>query len=89
MLRGNNSDLLQFGWGDLALGTYLLDINVDSAARTAAWSYMLGGGGLETLTPQQGHLLYPFISQGINISIWPPNDGGIHVWNSTELTQVA
>ena len=88
-LSGNNQDSIQFSLSGLAQGTFLFDVSVDSAASTAAWSYYpdIGAGG--TLTPQQGHLLYPFISQGINISIWPPNDGGFHVWNSTELTQVA
>ena len=91
MLWGTNIDNLQFWFDGLAQGTYLVDISVDSVAYTAAWTYTVAGnGGSETLTPQEGHLLYPFIGAGtFNIGIWPPNDGGIHVWNSTELTQVA
>jgi hypothetical protein len=89
MLRGNNQDNLTFMFCGLTQGTYLLDISVDSAARTAAWVYSPADGPDGTLTPQQGHLLYPFISAGLEIQIWPPNDGGFHYRNSTELTQVA
>jgi hypothetical protein len=87
---GNAIDYLGFVFQGITQGTYLLDISVDYPSWTVAWNYILADGAIATLTPQQGHLLYPFIGAGLEFAIWPANqDMQMHSWNSTELTQVA
>jgi hypothetical protein len=78
--------------------TYLLDIQV-SEPYPSDWQWINGVGGSAnspgqggTLTPQQGHLLYPFIAgpNDLTITLWPSVvDNQYHNFCSAELTQVA
>jgi hypothetical protein len=88
VLLGNGSDNLAFMLYTDEQATYLLDLTVDLAPAMGDWQYFVGNGG-GSLTPQQGHLLYPFIAKA---SIWivfcPAADGLAHQWMGAELTKV-
>jgi hypothetical protein len=102
-LLGNGQDYICLFFALVASATYLLDVSVDSDPSMGNWDWNLGAAGSAswgqggTLTPQQGHLLYPFIAgnpanafNALTISLWPSQaDNRYHVFYSAELTQVS
>jgi hypothetical protein len=95
-LIGNGQDQLTLMFCTVDQATYLLDISIGSCP-LGDWQCSRSGPSYgwpapESLTPQQGHLLFPFIGQGgsFMFKLMPPRAAlGSYPWIRAELTKVS
>jgi hypothetical protein len=89
-LNPQSYDYIDFTFTTVEGATYLLDLSVGGGP--AAWQYNIScAPESPALTPQNGHLLYPFVAPASNFSIaFNPPKYVLHgLWRRAELTKVS